>query len=280
MPDDIILREGWKENNLPLVQERCADLYEQAPLELLELQEAFIYLNKEDYAAACTKLDQVATRIQGQPSASDEAGDSALASSLLQGYVQHRLKEPWLAAYTLLETCRPLLAQEPRDPYLSLLIAGAELEQDRWAEAFTHAYFGFCAAPRHPLARRFHALLLSKQLQRVEDAEERDALRTRALGLSQEALRSNPKDVDLAKLLLVLGAGQGRPDLVAQALEYLKSSDDPLPFSLIYLALSKAAEEGLWQKGEALLDVAESWALDEVRFKGLKDQFYRKQQEG
>ena len=224
-------------------------------LKLKEL--ALLYLKDQDQEKAFASfLAALDTAPKGKEGGSE---DVALYEKAFNIYMDPSNNSPQITAQKLLEMLKPAVEQHPNQLILHYFIAIAYANQNRFDDFFNHFYTAYTFNPDHYLAYKTKAVLHIKLLERTRGEEDRSRQKREIKRQLEEALKREPRDVTIYRLLISFSPKEEKEEQVRRSLNKIIHDNIMVPRSDLMFYVQEAIDSGERNLAADLLQKSREW---------------------
>lgn len=217
----------------------------------------FLYLKDQDqekaFAAFLKALD-FAPKLK-EPS----AADTVLYEKAFSIYIDPSNGTPQETAQRLLKELKSDLQKQPDQPLLDYFIAIAYANLNRFNEFFDDFYRAYTYYPDHYLAYKTKAILHIKLLERTRGEEDRTKQRKEIKRQLDEALKREPRDVTIYRLLISFSPKEEKEEQVRRSLNKILCDNIMVPRSDLMFYVQEAVDSGERDLATRFIQRAGEW---------------------
>lgn len=204
----------------------------------------YTFLQALEYVPACTE---------------QSSGDPALYQAAFDLYIDPSNESPQDKAKKLIALLKPALQSNPKDFLLYYFVAIADANLNKFDEFFDDFFLAFTHFPEHYLAFKTKAVLHIKLLERTRGEEERNIQR-RVIGRHfEEALKREPRDVTIYRLLISFSPKEEKEEQVRRSLNKIIGGNIMVPRSDLIFYVQEAVDSGERELAARFIHLAREW---------------------
>lgn len=217
----------------------------------------FLYLKDQDQEKA---FDTFLKALDFAPKLKEPIpADTALYEKAFRLYIDPTNGTPQATALKLLKELKPDAQKQPDQPLLDYFIAIAYANLNRFNEFFDHFYRAYIYYPDHYLAYKTKAILHIKLLERTRGEEDRERQRKAIKRQLDEALKREPRDVTIYRLLISFSPKEEKEEQVRRSLNKILCDNIMMPRSDLLFYVQEAVDSGERDLASRFIKRAGEW---------------------
>lgn len=218
---------------------------------------ALLYLQDQNQELAFRAFLKALDLTIGSKGPSD--GDKAAYNKAFSMYLDSSSESPKVKAKKLINALVPMLADNPDEHLLDYFLALAYANLGVYEEFFKHFYVAYQYDPNHYLAYKTKAVLHIKLLERTGDEARRTSERLLIMENLKIALRLEPLDTTLYKLLISFAPKEMKKDQIQLSLNKIIDGNIIIPRGELMFYAIEAVDIQTFELAERFITRAKEW---------------------